>query len=108
MGIAACYVNLPDRSLGDVQLPSQYVAFNVHKLAPLSSTGKVITIGHSQAGGITIQGALLYFPSTRPLVSRFISIAGDFGGVLLGPVVCTVTHIPFLLFQIHSYLFILI
>lgn len=69
----------PTRSLGDAQINAEYIAYNIRTLAEQRSTGKVFLIGHSQ-GNINIQWALDFWPSTRPYVAGFVSLAGDFHG----------------------------
>ena len=46
--IDACWVNLPNRSLDDVQVSAEYVAYNIRALAAKSKTKKIAVIGHSQ------------------------------------------------------------
>ncbi|KAF7983295.1 hypothetical protein HWV62_22959 [Athelia sp. TMB] len=87
-GYAIAWVNLPGYALGDAQTTAEYVAYNIKQLAPHSATGKVAVIGHSQGAGISIQWALLYWPSIQPLVSRYIALAGDFHGTDEGPLAC--------------------
>jgi len=89
MNIAVCWVNLPMRALGDMPTTAEYVAYNIQQLAPKSATGKVICIGHSQGAGLNIQWALLYWPSTRNMVSRYIALSGDFHGTSEGPLFCS-------------------
>src|ERR1700691_3568849 len=60
-----CWLNIPGKELGDAQTSSEYVAYNIQQLATSSVTGQVVVIGHSQGAGLTIQWALLYWPSTR-------------------------------------------
>lgn len=99
--VDVCYTSLPYRSLGDAQVSAEYVAYAISSLAPKSKTGKVTAIGHSQGGGFNVQFALLYWPSTRKLVSNCsssllarahsadIALSGDFKGTALtGPLVC--------------------
>lgn len=87
--VDVCYTSLPDRSLSDAQISAEYVAYAISTLAPKSKTGKVTTIGHSQGGGFNIQWALLYWPSTRTLVSNYIALSGDYKGTALtGPLAC--------------------
>lgn len=107
LGYAICWVNFPGRSLGDLQVSAEYVAYNIGVLAKSSATGQVVTIGHSQGAGLNIQWALLYWPSTRKLVSRYIgehlyltrfidplmylyitALSGDFHGTVEGPIAC--------------------
>lgn len=105
MNIAVCWVNLPMRALGDMPTTAEYVAYNIQQLAPKSATGKVICIGHSQGAGLNIQyvlniypsprysspfrWSLLYWPSTRNMVSRYIALSGDFHGTSEGPLFCS-------------------
>jgi len=42
----------------------------------------VKVLGHSQAGGISIPWALIFFPSARSKVSSFVALAGDFHGTV--------------------------
>lgn len=78
-GYDIAWFTSPSRSLEDAQTTAEYIAYNIRQLAQQSSTGKVFVIGHSQ-GNINIQWALAFFPSTRDLVSGFISLAADFEG----------------------------
>ncbi|KAL8286142.1 hypothetical protein RQP46_004630 [Phenoliferia psychrophenolica] len=82
-GYDICWISLPDFSTGDLQFSSQYVAWAIQFLAPQSATGTVALIGHSQGGGVNPQHALTYWPSIRPLVANYISLAGDFHGTTL-------------------------
>ncbi|SGY19616.1 BQ5605_C014g07703 [Microbotryum silenes-dioicae] len=75
-----CYIDLPDRSLGDAQVTAEYVVAAIKLLAPRSTTKKVAVIGHSQGAGLNIPWALQFWPSTQALVSSFIALAGDFHG----------------------------
>jgi len=68
---------------------NRYVAYAIQYLAPQSSTGQISIIGHSQGAGINPQWALDFWPSTRPLVSDYISLAGTFHGSGEGVIACT-------------------
>ena len=78
-GYVIAWFTSPTRSLGDAQINAEYIAYNIKRLAQMSSTGKVFIIGHSQ-GNINIQWALAFWPSTTNYVSGFSSLAGDFHG----------------------------
>jgi len=78
-----CWIDLPQRSLGDAQVSAEYVALGILSLAKKSTTGKVSIIGDSQGGGLHPQWALLWFPSIRPFVSAYIALAPDFHGTLI-------------------------
>jgi len=88
-GYDICWVDLPQKALGDVQTSAEYVAYNIKALAPQSSTGKVIVLAHSQGAGLNVQWALDFWPSARALTSQYIALAGDFHGTELGNNDCT-------------------
>ncbi|SCZ95956.1 BZ3500_MvSof-1268-A1-R1_Chr8-1g09908 [Microbotryum saponariae] len=83
-----CYIDLPNRSIGDAQLTAEYVVAAIKFLAPRSSTKKVAVIGHSQGAGLNIPWALQFWPSTQALVSSFIALAGDFHGTTTSVLLC--------------------
>ncbi|KAI7329552.1 hypothetical protein KC315_g6091 [Hortaea werneckii] len=79
-GFTACYVTLPGRAMGDMQVSSEYVAYNLHYLSQLSGGLKPAVISHSQ-GGPNTQWALQFWPSTRSVTSSFIPLSPDFEGI---------------------------
>ncbi|EPQ26259.1 uncharacterized protein PFL1_06194 [Pseudozyma flocculosa PF-1] len=82
-GFDVCHVTLPQRSTGDVQDTSEWVARAVQNLATKSSTGKVAVVAHSQ-GNLNVQWALTFWPNAvRTKVSQFIALAADFHGTLV-------------------------
>ncbi|KAL8279509.1 hypothetical protein RQP46_008071 [Phenoliferia psychrophenolica] len=81
-GYDPCWVDLPGRAGYDVQQAAEYVALAVQHLAPLSATGKVAILGHSQGAGINPQWALIFWPSIHSLVSQYLALAADFHGTL--------------------------
>ncbi|KAK4052968.1 hypothetical protein OIO90_004092 [Microbotryomycetes sp. JL221] len=83
-GYDVCWIDLPARALNDAQVSGEIVARAIFQLAPQSSTKRISAIGHSQGGGLNIQWALLFWPSTRPLVQNYIALSGDFKGTALG------------------------
>ncbi|EGG01384.1 lipase [Melampsora larici-populina 98AG31] len=86
-GYDICHVNLPDFSLGDVQVTSEYVAFAIDSFAQKSATQKVKIISHSQ-GGLNTQWALTFWPSLRSKVDTFIALAADFKGAKSAETAC--------------------
>ncbi|GAA6009593.1 hypothetical protein JCM10207_004117 [Rhodosporidiobolus poonsookiae] len=84
-----CYVDLPNRSIGDIQTSSEYVAHLIPYLAARSVTGKVGLVTHSQ-GGLNAQWALDFWPQGRMLVSSFVAIAPPFHGTYLANPTCLV------------------
>ncbi|KAI6795966.1 hypothetical protein KC361_g4706 [Hortaea werneckii] len=79
-GFTACYVTLPGRAMADMQVSSEYVAYNLHYLSQLSGGLKPAVISHSQ-GGPNTQWALQFWPSTRSVTSSFIPLSPDFEGI---------------------------
>ncbi|CEQ40956.1 SPOSA6832_02643 [Sporobolomyces salmonicolor] len=80
-GYDVCYVNLPERALGDAQTSAEYVSYLTVALSSESATGKVSLISHSQ-GGLNVQWSLDFWPANRQLVKAFFAIAPDFHAVL--------------------------
>lgn len=81
-GFTACYVTIPDRSMNDMQVNAEYVAYNVHHLYTLSGGLHPAIISHSQ-GGPNTQWALQWWPSTRNVTRAFIALSPDFEGIVL-------------------------
>lgn len=77
-GYTPCYVTLPNRSSGDLQLTAGYVAYNLHLVSWLAGGNPISVIGHSQ-GGPDIQWALRFFPSTRTVTKIFVGLSPDLG-----------------------------
>lgn len=72
-GFDVCYLDLPDRSVDDIQLSSEYVVFALRKIHRL--TGKRVDIlGHSQ-GGLQPRWALRWWPSLRTITSDLVTLA---------------------------------
>src|SRR5215217_7979809 len=72
-GFDACYVDLPNRAVDDIQLASEYVVFALRKIHNL--TGKRVDIlGHSQ-GGLEPRWALRWWPSLQTITSDLVTIA---------------------------------
>ncbi|EGG01385.1 lipase [Melampsora larici-populina 98AG31] len=82
-----CTIKLPDNSLSDVQVASEYVAYAIKILAQQSDTEKVKVICHSQ-GCLNTQWALTFWPSLRIKVESFIALAGDFAGTTAAKISC--------------------
>lgn len=76
------WLNIPGASLGDIQVNSEYVAYALNYISGISQNRNVSAISWSQ-GGINVQWALTYWPSTRAIVSDFIPVAADFHGTVL-------------------------
>jgi pimeloyl-ACP methyl ester carboxylesterase len=81
-----CYANLPNRTLSDAQVTSEYVVSLVDRLYSAAGNNPINVIGHSQ-GNLNIQWVLNFWPSRRTKVATFISLAGDFQGTSEGPII---------------------
>lgn len=76
------WVNIPDNSLGDVQVAAEYVAYAMNYVSGISNSTKIGVISYSQ-GAIAVQWALKYWPSTRDSVDDFMPLSAGFHGSLL-------------------------
>ena len=78
-GFTPCYITLPNRSMGDMQVSSAYIAYNLHAMSAMAGNSPVAVMGHSQ-GNPDIQWALHFFPSTQDVTSMFVGLSPDFYG----------------------------
>ncbi|MGV9315406.1 esterase/lipase family protein [Streptomyces sp. NPDC003691] len=92
LGYDVCTVDLPGRSLTDIQESAEYV---VHALATMrAATGrKVDAIGHSQ-GGLQLRWALTYWPSLRESVDDVVSLGTPEYGAAAGDPACVLSCAP--------------
>jgi hypothetical protein len=81
------WLNIPDFLLDDAQVNAEYVAYAMNYISSVSSNHNVSVIAWSQ-GNLDTQWALKYWPSTRSVVSDFISISADFHGTQLDFLAC--------------------
>lgn len=82
-GFDVCYVDLPNRSLDDIQLASEYVVFAIRKMHRLSGGRRIDVLGHSQ-GGLEPRWALRWWPSLQPMVSDLVTLSTPNHGTALG------------------------
>jgi hypothetical protein len=71
------YAHLPNRTLGDVRLTSEYVVSFINRMYSTTFKNAIDVIGHSQ-GNLNKQQALNFWPSRRTKVAAFVSHVGDF------------------------------
>ncbi|KAJ5120438.1 lipase B [Penicillium bovifimosum] len=81
------WVNIPRTSLSDVQVNSEYVAYAINYISAISAGTSLAIMSWSQ-GGLNVQWALKYWPSTRKVVQDFIAISPDMHGTVVEPLVC--------------------
>lgn len=80
-GFDVCTVRLPDRSLVDIQVSTEYV---VHAARTIhAETGeRVDLVGHSQ-GGLQPRWAVTWWPDVRDLVDDLITLASPHHGTIV-------------------------
>ncbi|PGH08430.1 hypothetical protein GX51_01257 [Blastomyces parvus] len=81
------WINIPNASHGDIQINSEYVAYAINYVSAICQGHNVSVITWSQ-GSINTQWSLKYWPSTRDIVEDFIAVSPDFGGTILGELIC--------------------
>ncbi|KAJ5563755.1 lipase [Penicillium sp. DV-2018c] len=81
------WVNIPRTSLYDAQVNSEYVAYAINYISAISG-GKSVAIMSWSQGGLNVQWALKYWPSTRKVVQDFIAISPDLHGTVAANVAC--------------------
>ena len=86
------WLNIPNLTLEDAQVNAEYVAYAIHYLSAICASedqpaANLAVISWSQ-GGLDVQWALKYWPSTRSLVSDFIPISPDFRGTVVRNAIC--------------------
>lgn len=86
VGIDVCTVDLPDRSLDDIQLSSEYVVHAIREVAARTGS-RVDVLGHSQ-GALQPRWALRWWPDVRDFVDDYVSIAGPHHGTASADAAC--------------------
>lgn len=81
------WLNIPGALLADAQSNAEYVAYAINYISGISKASNVSIISWSQ-GGLDVQWAFTYWPSTRGVVSDFIAVSPDFHGTVLAPALC--------------------
>ncbi|KAJ6063854.1 hypothetical protein N7499_012534 [Penicillium canescens] len=75
------WVNIPGDSLDDIQTNAEYVAYAINYLSSICN--RTIGVLSWSQGGIDVQWALKYWPSTRAAVSDFMAVSADFHGTVM-------------------------
>lgn len=80
------YLNVPGAMLDDTQINSEYIAYAINYVGSITSNSdnanNLAVIPWSQ-GNLDTQWVFQYWPSTRPVVTDFISASADFHGTAL-------------------------
>lgn len=74
-GYDVCWVALPDRSLNDIQVASEYVVEAVRLMYSRDGQRPIAIVGHSQ-GALEPRWAVKWWPSIQPMVADLVTLAG--------------------------------
>ncbi|POW03467.1 hypothetical protein PSTT_11062 [Puccinia striiformis] len=93
-GFDVCWVNIPNYSLGDMQLAAEFVAYAIKYLAPKStaSGGKINIVSYSQ-GGPNVQWASTFWPSIRKLVIGHVALVPSMKGTASTLLLCPISNL---------------
>ncbi len=81
-GIPWCQVDMPQRTLGDIQVAAEYLVQSIRTMRARAGR-KIAVMGHSQ-GGMSMRWALRFWPDTRGMVDDVIGFAGSNHGTEAG------------------------
>jgi triacylglycerol lipase len=85
-GFPACTLDFPERSMGDIQVASEYAVNAIRKVAAESGR-QVALVGHSQ-GGLEALWAVRFWPDVREKVTDVIAIGTPFNGTVPADLAC--------------------
>ena len=85
-GFDVCTVDLPDRSLVDIQTSTEYVVHAIRTVARRS--GQPISVVGLSQGALQPRWALKFWPDLAPLVDDYISMAGTNRGSIFADSAC--------------------
>lgn len=77
------YLNIPGAQYNDTQINSQYIAYGTNYLGSITGNQNDIAVIAWSQGNLDTQWTLQYWPSTRSVVTDFISASADFHGTTL-------------------------
>jgi len=87
LGIPYCYVEPPDRSMGDIQVSAEYSVYGIREIHRRTGR-KVQILGWSQ-GGTQPRWALRWWPDLRAMVDDYVGITPSAHGGRSVNVLCT-------------------
>lgn len=72
--------NAANRAMSDMQIASEYIAYNLHQISSLSGGLQTAVLAHSQ-GNPDTQWALQFWPSTQNITRAYVALSPDFQGI---------------------------
>jgi hypothetical protein len=81
------YLNVPGTQLNDIQINAEFIAYAINYISGISG-GKNVSMVSWSAGSIGGQWAMTYWPSTRELVSNFVTVSADYHGTVIAKLLC--------------------
>lgn len=77
------YLNVPGAMLNDTQINSEYIAYAINYLGSITGNRNDLAAIPWSQGNLDTQWVFQYWPSTRSVVTDFISASADFHGTTL-------------------------
>ena len=77
------YLNVPGAMLNDTQINSEYIAYAINYVGSITQNPNNLAVIPWSQGNLDTQWVFQYWPSTRPVVTDFISASADFHGTTL-------------------------
>ncbi len=86
LGYDVCWVDLPARSLEDIQIASEYVVHAI-RVMHAASGERIDVLGHSQ-GGLEPRWAVKWWPDVRAAVDDLVTLASPHHGTVVADGAC--------------------
>lgn len=98
-GFDVCWVQLPDRSFGDIQISAEYIARAVEVMH--EATGEQIDVLGSSQGGVSSRWVVKYFPAGAFVDDQIALASPNHGTALVEQVIAGGGRVTESLWQLH-------